>query len=395
MYFSPALVLAALPFLAAAAPASGFRNSDGVVDIARLHAGLQRTVAKLQRGFEAFERNTGAAHPGASRLMRSTKRGNGDPLTDNLAEFWYGSITVGTPAMNYTVDFDTGSSDFFLPASNCDSTCSGHTLYDPSVSSTSVDVGKTFGLLYADGSTVSGRQYTDTVILAGYKATAQRLGAGTVYPDEFRSDAFPADGLIGMAYESISSFRASPLFQTLVSQGQVSTPVFSFYLAQSGSELYIGGTNENHYKGSFTYMPVTTLGYWQGSLDRISVEGETIVGGGGAVIDTGTTQVIGDSWSVQAIYDQIPGSNYIGSGAWTIPCDFNTTVSITFSGREFQIDAWYFNLGPIDLGSSTCLGGFGAIDGLGFWVIGDVFLQSVYTTFDLGNNSVGFASLAY
>ena len=52
-------------------------------------------------------------------------------------------------------------------------------------------------------------------------------------------------------------YGASPVFQTLVSQGQVSTPEFGFYFAESGSELYIGGTNPNHYTGSFTYMPVT------------------------------------------------------------------------------------------------------------------------------------------
>ncbi len=89
------------------------------------------------------------------------------------------------------------------------------------------------------------------------QATAQRLGAATTYSSEFRSNAFPADGLLGMAYESMSNYKASPVFQSLVSQGQVSIPVFSFYFAGSGSELYIGGTNQNHYTGSFTYMPVT------------------------------------------------------------------------------------------------------------------------------------------
>ena len=33
-------------------------------------------------------------------------------------------------------------------------------------------------------------------------------------------------------------------------------------------------------------------------------------------------------------------------------------------------------------------------DNLTFWVFGDVFLQNVYTVFDLGNNVIGFADLA-
>ena len=58
-------------------------------------------------------------------------------------------------------------------------------------------------------------------------------------------------------------------------------------------------------------------GYWQGSFDGISVDGETVVNGDSTIIDTGTTQVVGDTQSVQAIYDQIPGSKNVGSGTWT------------------------------------------------------------------------------
>ncbi|KAH9019322.1 acid protease [Lactarius deliciosus] len=404
MYFSPALVLTVLPFLVAAVPfeersrvgvsipigkRSGFRNADGVVDVATLQAGRQSTAAKIMRGFEAFERNTGAVHPSASQLKRSTKRGKGDPLTDDNAELWHGSITVGTPALTLT-----GSSDLFLPGSDCDWTCSGHTLYNPESSSTSNDVGQSFSLRYGDGSTVNGEQYTDTVTLAGFKATRQRLGAATTYSSGFQSDQFPADGLLGMAYTSLSIYGASPVFQSLVSQGQVSAPVFSFYLAESGSELYIGGTNQDLYTGSFTYMPVTTQGYWEGLFDDISVNGRTVIGREHAIIDTGTTQVIGDTRSVQAIYDQIPGSKYAGFGTWTVPCSFNTPISIGFSGKAFSISASTFNLGPISSGSRDCVGGFGASDSLGVWIIGDVFLRNVYTAFDLGQNRVGFASLA-
>lgn len=67
------------------------------------------------------------------------------------------------------MDFDTGSSDFFLPGVDCDSNCDGHTLYNPSSSSTASDKGQTFNLQFGDNSTVSGEWYTDTVTLAGYQ----------------------------------------------------------------------------------------------------------------------------------------------------------------------------------------------------------------------------------
>jgi cathepsin D len=66
-----------------------------------------------------------------------------------------------------TVDFDTGSSDLFLPTPMCGANCSGHKLYDPSASSTAKDLLKTFSLSYVDGSTVEGEQFTDVVSIAG------------------------------------------------------------------------------------------------------------------------------------------------------------------------------------------------------------------------------------
>ncbi|KAF8268682.1 acid protease [Lactarius quietus] len=373
---------------------SGFRNADGFVDIAKVQAGLRRTVTKIQHGFEAFDINTGSAHPYASRLKNSNKRGNGDPLTPDGTKLWYGPITVGTPPVTYTVTFDTGSSDMFLPGTDCDMTCDGHMLYNPSSSTTSSAVKQRFKLEYGYRDAVAGELYTDTVTLAGYIATGQSVGAANIYSSGFQSVQDPADGLLGMGFESISLFETSPVFQTLVSQGQVSNPIFSFYLAESGSELYIGGANQSLYKGAFAFMPVTTQGFWQGSFDNISVNGGSVINSESAFIDTGTTQVIGDAQSVQAIYNQIPGSHYVGSGTWSIPCDFNTSVSMTFSGEEFQISASTFNLGPLLDSSGACLGGFSAAFYPGLWVVGDVFLRNVYTAFDLGNSRVGFASLA-
>jgi cathepsin D len=108
-----------------------------------------------------------------------------------------GNITVGTPPVNFTVGFDTSSSDLFLPGIECDSTCSGHKKYDPSRSSTSKPVGKPFSLDFGNDGTASGAQFTDTIEIAGLTATDQTFGVATQYGDGFNSSNFPADGLLG------------------------------------------------------------------------------------------------------------------------------------------------------------------------------------------------------
>jgi cathepsin D len=135
----------------------------------------------------AYERNTGKPHSLLGGIIALSKRNAGSvSLTDYSAELWYGSISIGKPPkaftgvtlfspiqnwpsdlVLYTVDFDTGSSDLFVPSVNCSESCSGHNSYDPSASSSSHDQNKTFSLEYGDGSTVNGEQYSDDVIIAG------------------------------------------------------------------------------------------------------------------------------------------------------------------------------------------------------------------------------------
>lgn len=118
-------------------------------------------------------------------------------------------------------------------------------------------MGKKFELRYGDGSSVSGEQYTDTIKLGGLTAKTQTLGAASVYSSGFSPDQFPPDGLVGMGFKEISEYDADPVFQTLVKQGKTTKPVFAFKLTESGSELFLGGTNSAKYQGKFTYSPVT------------------------------------------------------------------------------------------------------------------------------------------
>ncbi|KAI0032960.1 acid protease [Vararia minispora EC-137] len=409
MHFSPAFILSSLPFLVAAMPtpqtqtgitiplakrSSAFR-ADGTVDRTALRASIKSSVTKIQRGFATYERNTGAAHPLAKAVKPIQKRATqgGITLTDDAQELWYGTISVGTPAKKFTVDFDTGSSDLFLPGPSCRSSCSSHAVYSPNTSSTAKDRGQTFSLSYGDGSTVSGEQYTDTVAIAGLTATGQALGVAATYSTGFQSSQFPADGLMGMAFKSISDYNANPFFQTLIANNAVSESAFSFKLSQSGAQLYLGGADTSQYTGDFTFVPVDQEGYWQVTMDGASVKSKQVVGGRSAIIDTGTTLIVGDSQSIASAYSSISSAQDNGDGTYSIDCSASPDITLTFSGQEFSIDPSTFILAN---GDGTCIGGLSYDDRIAseFWIVGDVFLQNVYTHFDVGNGQVGFAKLA-
>ena len=99
----------------------------------------------------------------------------------------------------------------------------------------------------------------------------------------------------------------------------------------------------------------------------------------------------------------------------TVPCDFDTPISVTVGGKEVEISPELFNLGAVSQGSDTCVAGAasnGAITGgklasnnpawghwdnayfdIEFWILGDVFLRNAYTAWDVGKGRIGFADL--
>ncbi|KAN0118079.1 acid protease [Russula decolorans] len=418
MHLFHSFVLSILPFLVTGIPLAEPRIStfNGIaIPIAKrvsapfidrsLHPSMvQNSIAKIQRGMVAYERNTGRPHPLAGGIITSSKRNTGsDTLTDYYNDLWYGTISIGTPPEDFTVDFDTGSSDLFVPSKNCSSSCAGHKAYDPSASSTSRDLGQTFSLAYGDGSTVSGEEYSDNVIIAGLVAKNQTIGAATQYSTGFQASQFPADGLMGMGFQSISVYDAPPPVENLISEDVLTSPMFGFKFASSGSELFLGGVDPAYDIAEFTWVPVTKEGYWQASFDKITVNKLPVLGlkNVDAIFDTGTTLIIGDPAGITDFFAPLeltsgaePVSN--SPGYYSIPCDFDTPISIYVGGKEIEISPDTFNFGPISNGSDRCLAGAAWLEELTgeFWILGDVFLQNTYTAWDVGNGRIGFADLA-
>jgi hypothetical protein len=216
---------------------------------------------------------------------------------------------MGTPPQSFLADFDTGSSDTWMPSSQCTQTaCNGHNKYDASASSTSVAVpSKQLDVSYGDGSTTSGPVYQDTVTVAGLSATGQTIGAATALSGNF--DSSPTDGLVGLGYQSLSQLQASPFFATLVSEGKVAAPQFSFKLGATGSsELFLGGMNPSLYvSGSTVWSPVTSQSYWT-IAGKANIGSTTGAATFSAIIDSGTTLIVAPTAAAQAFWAKVPGA---------------------------------------------------------------------------------------
>ncbi|KAG6857322.1 hypothetical protein H0H87_005625 [Tephrocybe sp. NHM501043] len=149
-------------------------------------------------------------------------------------------------------------------------------------------------------------------------AASQAVGVATEYSAGFAKGQFPPDGLMGMAFAEISDFGANPVFQSLVAQKQTPAAQFSFKLSAPGPQLLLGGVDADLYNGTLTHAPVVQKGFWQVELDAVNVAGKATASRLTAIVDTGTTLVLGDLKSVTSFYNAIPGaasaSQTIGPG---------------------------------------------------------------------------------
>jgi saccharopepsin len=104
------------------------------------------------------------------------------------------------------------------------------------------------------------------------------------------------DGILGMGYNTISVNHIVPPFYSMLAQGLLDQPVFSFRLGnseQDGGEAVFGGIDENAYTGKISYVPVRRKGYWEVELESVSFGDEVLeLENTGAAIDTGTSLIV-------------------------------------------------------------------------------------------------------
>lgn len=316
------------------------------------------------------------------------------PQRNSQDLYYYGPISIGTPPQNFTVLFDSGSANLFIPSINCDRSiypCSKHNMYNASASSTYVDLHRPYDM--SDWAT--GFLAQDTVTVGGVKIQNQVFAQADKMEFNFANDLY--DGLLGMAFIPIAIDSIVPPFINMINQGLLDEPVVSVWMnrdqnASDGGEIIFGGTDPSKYSGNFSYVPLIKETYWEFHVDGGFVgEFEFCKGGCNSICDTGNPWIQGPTADIDVIFKAI-GSNEEGF----VDCDLIQnlpTVNIVLNGHIFPLEPEFYVTKEYFEGQVSCRAAF--IDGgtETLWNIGDVFIGKYYTVFDYGKRRIGFADI--
>jgi saccharopepsin len=334
-------------------------------------------------------------------VFKASVHADGDhpvPVSNFLNAQYFSDISIGTPPQEFKVVLDTGSSNLWVPSSECNSiACYLHSKYDHSSSSTYKKNGSSFEIRYGSGE-LSGFVSQDALHIGDLKVENQDFAEATSEPGlAFAFGRF--DGIMGLGYNTISVNGIVPPFYNMLDQGLLDEPVFSFYLSDtndksSESEAMFGGVNKDHYTGKLTKIPLRRKAYWEVNLDAITFGDDTAeMDDTGVILDTGTSLIALPSTMAELLNKEI-GAKKSYNGQYTVECDKRDSLP----DLTFTLTGYNFTIGPYDYileVQGSCISSFMGMDfpePVGpLAILGDAFLRKWYSVYDLGTNSVGLA----
>jgi len=208
------------------------------------------------------------------------------------------------------------------------------------------------------------------------------------------------DGILGLAFDSISVDDTPTVLDGLVKQGLISAPIFGVYLSNgdgTSGELTLGGADPSHYTGSLTYVPLSSETYWEVPLTSFSAGGSPVTNATKAVLDTGTSIMAGPTADVAALAQSVGATPFfLNPQEYTVSCTASLPdITIGLGGQSFTLTGADY---VVNAGEGICLFGFTGIDipapAGPLWIMGDVFIRKYYTVFDGQNQRLGFAPIA-
>jgi len=341
---------------------------------------------------------------GISNFQRYQKARKADGVSANIMVKdyknvqYYGNIKMGTPGQEFKVVFDTGSSNVWVPGNQCIS-CPNKQTFKTTESSTfeSTD-GQSFSINYVSGS-VAGVWGKDTLHLTDEISITGQL-FGLIHDPSGLSALYRLsnfDGLVGLGFQSNSIDSKKTVFDNAIEQGLLDKAVFSFYLGNNqDGELTIGGIDYSKFNGPLSWVSILdTSGFWKVNIDSINVGGKVNVPSSTAILDSGTSLIIGPTLMIYQLVMAMEATSFLdsaGGAQFFIDCakvDDIPDVTFRLGGKDYAIAGRDLILENNQ--ENYCMIAMMGGNNADTWILGDVFMRKYYTVFDVEKRRVGLA----
>ncbi|KAI7896406.1 aspartic peptidase domain-containing protein, partial [Mucor mucedo] len=384
--------------------------------------------------------------------LKGLQRKRDTKLYNDYGSIYLVDVAVGTPPQVFELAVDTGSSDLWIPGSQCPDSLCPLVKFNEANSTTYKPTSENFNIKYGTGN-ATGKYALDTITIAGATIEEQQFGyvsatnniltevtslSGdevTTTNETIASDSYyHMNGIFGLGFPFLTASATSynPFLFNLKALNKISQNIFSIYMNNrevygDSGEIILGGIDKTKYTGEIIYVPVskttrqtssiqtkTDYGYWQVNGQGVGVANgvtadvqldfqETVP----FVFDTGTTLsyfpsnvleplLIASVGKTNVVYDQV--NNY-----FQIRCSMakrNTTIQIMLSTSSnissepitmhVPISDIIFPMDTRYIATATiCM--FGIVPTTGTIFIGESLLRSVYQVYDAEQNRIGIA----
>lgn len=336
-----------------------------------------------------------------------------------------GKVLIGTPPQEMEMVFDTGSANFIITSSMCESVgCRPHRKYNAEKSSTSMvvkslanhnrdyirsydgDRDKVF-IRFGTGR-VKGFLTKDSICIGGSKVCIENFIILEAYEEsENPFSIVKFDGIIGLSFSHLSVNERSNYLDMLLASGKISQRIFSFYFNYDDSalsQIHIGGINSEKFKSKIYFADVISKNYWEIKIEKIFYGPFELAScqkvDCTAIVDTGTSMIAAPT----PIIKELEGYSNVKEDC----SNFKSLLNLRFqiNGVIFNLNPKYYVmkvpdevLNPDKFPPSDeikCMNAYMTLNALSnkekyTILLGTPFLKKFYTVFDRERKKIGFA----
>ncbi|KAI7896405.1 aspartic peptidase domain-containing protein [Mucor mucedo] len=368
-------------------------------------------------------------------------------LYNDYGSIYLVDVAVGTPPQVFELAVDTGSSDLWIPGSQCPDSLCPLVKFNEANSTTYKPTSENFNIKYGTGN-ATGKYALDTITIAGATIEEQQFGyvsatnniltevtslSGdevTTTNETIASDSYyHMNGIFGLGFPFLTASATSynPFLFNLKALNKISQNIFSIYMNQQevygdSGEIILGGIDKTKYTGEIIYVPVsktirerssiqtTDYGFWQ-----VNGQGVGVANGVTADVKLDFQETVNLIFDTGFTYSRLPTNVFefllvasIGENNFSYnPGDYfplvycsvakqNTTIQIMMSQSTDSTTepvTMHIPLSDIliPLTTSTTICGFGIVPVESRYVIGESLLRSLYQVYDAEKKRIGVA----